>query len=617
MFMSLWQRFTGLFCGKPRLADPNAHIREYLDHYLSLPVAPNYAVMLTGSWGAGKTHLIKGITRKLRKSGAKHVYVSLYGIRTREEFDRAVLAALYPFIYGRVAKASAQIIGGLISAARLNLRFPAEDYLSKFDADLFVFDDLERCDISVTSALGFINPFVEHGDCRVIVIANESEIKQSEQDDYRRRKEKVIGQTLALKPDLDNALPIFIRQTSNAAARKFLDSNMQIVHLVAEQSGSGNLRILQQTLWDFARFYRALPSTYLLKTRSVVALLAPFLAFATEFKAGRLNQEILQGRTLAARVLARSRNNDKPNPFDETAKRYVGVDLTDRLFSDDLLIEMFEHGMFKTESIRASLGQSTLFSDSENKIPAWRVVWEKEICEDDQVAKAIAEMEVDFKARAYVEQGVILHVFGLRLRLCDEGLLPVARATAVTECMAYVDDLETKGALTPLELYDNAPNVTAFAGLGFIEGKSEDFSHLRKYLLERQKKVLEASYPARARELLFEMASDDGLFWRRINYSNTDDTRYAGFPIFLYVCSNEFVDALLRLSNFHQRSVLLALLNRYDDDKNVGVLQVERAWLGRVRDDLLGRAKNSDAITKNRIERIVEWTIDKVLNESE
>jgi hypothetical protein len=295
------------------------------------------------------------------------------------------------------------------------MKFSAEDYLSKFDADLFVFDDFERCDMPVTSALGYINPFVEHGGCKVIVLTNEAEIKEAERAEYKRRKEKVIGQTLALEPDLDSALPTFKDQISSVDVGKFLDANMQTVRLVAEQSGSGSLRVVQQALWDFTRFYEALPNDYRLKASGVEALLAPFLAFATEFKTGQLNLEKLQGRTLVARVLAASRDKKKANPFEETANRYVGVDLSDRLFSDDLLIEMFEQGMFKSESIRASLERNALFTDPAD-IPSWRVVWDKEICDDDQVITAIADMEAKFAARTYLEQGEILHVFGLRLR---------------------------------------------------------------------------------------------------------------------------------------------------------------------------------------------------------
>ena len=36
----------------------NRHIEKYLDHYLEI-TTPDYAVMLKGEWGCGKTYFIK------------------------------------------------------------------------------------------------------------------------------------------------------------------------------------------------------------------------------------------------------------------------------------------------------------------------------------------------------------------------------------------------------------------------------------------------------------------------------------------------------------------------------------------------------------------------------
>ena len=79
--------------GKDRI-DPNAHIRENLKYYLELPHPPYHAIMLEGPWGGGKTHLVKRLLGELKKSGTKHVYVSLYGVGSKAEFDRAVLTAV-------------------------------------------------------------------------------------------------------------------------------------------------------------------------------------------------------------------------------------------------------------------------------------------------------------------------------------------------------------------------------------------------------------------------------------------------------------------------------------------------------------------------------------------
>ena len=37
----------------------NEHIESFLNHYIDLAIAPEYAVLLTGEWGSGKTFFIK------------------------------------------------------------------------------------------------------------------------------------------------------------------------------------------------------------------------------------------------------------------------------------------------------------------------------------------------------------------------------------------------------------------------------------------------------------------------------------------------------------------------------------------------------------------------------
>jgi hypothetical protein len=612
--MDFLERLAQRFRKGPKVTDPNAHVEEYLKYYLALPDAPNYAVMLTGPWGGGKTYLTKRLMRQLRQVGTKHVYVSLYGIRTREEFDRAVLAALYPFIENKAVKASTQIIGALLSTVRVNTRISIEDYLGKFDADLFVFDDLERADMPIATVLGYINPFVEHGGCKVIILANEAEIKTTEQEDYRRRKEKVVGQTLTLRPDLDSALPKFTDGIARADTRKLLTENASSIRQIAEQSGYGNLRVLQQGLWDFLRFHAALPDNFRIKEKGVTALLAPFLALAIEFRNGKLNRTNLKGRSRWARALATQNKETVPDPFEEVAQKYAGVDLGDTVFSNDLIVEMFEGGTFSTTNIRTDLERSRLFTNPAD-IPSWRIVWDKEVWADDEAERAIKDMEAKFAARAYVAQGEILHVFGLRLRLADEELLSLKRAELIAEGKAYVDDLERQKRLEPFAIPMHGLDYTSYEGLGFTDKESPEFGELLDYLLNRQQAVLDGSYPAQAQALLAEMAKDDSLFWRRINYSNTSDTRYARIPIFVHVQPKDFVDHLLKLSNYRQRSALMALQTRYDGGRLVKELVLERPWIEQVCDELLARAAASSPIAKIRIKCFVRWTIGKVLNE--
>ncbi len=41
------------------MSNSNKHIEEFLDYYLNKEQSPDYAVLITGCWGSGKTYFIR------------------------------------------------------------------------------------------------------------------------------------------------------------------------------------------------------------------------------------------------------------------------------------------------------------------------------------------------------------------------------------------------------------------------------------------------------------------------------------------------------------------------------------------------------------------------------
>src|SRR5690606_22201504 len=99
---------------------------------------------------------------------------------------------------------------------------------------LFIFDDLERCDLPINRVLGYINEFVEHEDRKVIIIANEKEIKGGE--DYGRIREKLIGKTLEIQSAFEQALEAFTGSIQDSQAKTFLTSKTDTISEVYHQS---------------------------------------------------------------------------------------------------------------------------------------------------------------------------------------------------------------------------------------------------------------------------------------------------------------------------------------------------------------------------------------------
>ncbi len=250
----------------PVEADPNQHVREYLSYYIGFSTPPRYAVLLSGRWGAGKTHQARKIIGELLsapdplpKSGfswgatprtrpaKRYVLVSLYGLRTPQEIDDAMVAALYPWTTSDGIKIAASVGKAVLKHAKVELpQLKSGDLINRMSADVFIFDDLERARMPVTDALGYINQLVERDGCKVVVLANEDELKDNK--DYQRGKEKLIGKTLLVEPDFDSAFDDFLTHVSHRITRELYSRLRVDIRNVYEQSALQNLRILQQTL---------------------------------------------------------------------------------------------------------------------------------------------------------------------------------------------------------------------------------------------------------------------------------------------------------------------------------------------------------------------------------
>ncbi|MFK7866924.1 MAG: P-loop NTPase fold protein [Alphaproteobacteria bacterium] len=225
----------------------NDHITDFLNHYCKLSVAPEYAVLIKGAWGCGKSFfiqefikdfegnhelgiapatppeyavLIKGIwgycksffIQKFMKGfkgkheGAKFLTVSLYGMSSLEDIKADFFRQLYPVLSGKTAgifekifKMASKWFGWDFDAFKL------VDYFTKTEGYILIFDDLERATIDRNILLGFINQFVEKNGYKVIIIANDTKFfedgKQSPHG-WHRVKEKLIGKSFEIEADV-------------------------------------------------------------------------------------------------------------------------------------------------------------------------------------------------------------------------------------------------------------------------------------------------------------------------------------------------------------------------------------------------------------------------------
>ena len=254
----------------------NENIVNFLNGYMMNP-DPQYAVLLKGKWGCGKTHFINHWIDTYQKQEAEDkvlepVYVSLYGLSETKQITTAINRVLYPILYGKAAKAGKTFLK-FMSAIVLkcdvdwnkdgNSDFSMDlglDALSIFKSEdeqvkkgnLLIFDDLERCDIPMKKLLGYLNFFVEQCNCHLIVIGDEDKIAEGENKKiFGEFKEKTIGREFEIATDIHSALETFVNQTPK---NDFVVGHQEQIEKFFAMTECNNLRILRQALWDFSRF---------------------------------------------------------------------------------------------------------------------------------------------------------------------------------------------------------------------------------------------------------------------------------------------------------------------------------------------------------------------------
>lgn len=315
----------------------------------------DYAIMINGEWGSGKTHFWNNKIRKkiesLQLNGKRYttIYMSLYGISNLDEISKKIFIETTQLMDKRLRKfmdANGQTTipeyakTGIDMANFFGVTQNGDrvDYSEFFSTDdkVLCFDDLERANVDVIDILGYINNFVEHDHIKTIIICNEKELstklkssnlemktfiatylldKQDElnktdkpmvekiQDkiehvfdkanDYERIKEKLIGETFEYAPKFDYIINgILMRYENDPDLIRFLRENTRLIISTFNKSGTRNLRILKHALNDFKKIYEMVNKSYPNTNHRIMQTMLIFtIAISFEIKAGKITKD--------------------------------------------------------------------------------------------------------------------------------------------------------------------------------------------------------------------------------------------------------------------------------------------------------------------------------------
>ncbi len=169
-------------------------IMTILKKYINM-AKTEYAILIDGDWGTGKTYFINNVFIKyLEQDNKAFSKVSLYGITKKKEIDNKITESILEKAHPKYGKLLANTFNNIDSISSLiNKAIPksineivgtidVKKLLCKLqdvDNHIIIFDDLERCNLEINVILGYINEYIENKNNKVIIIANQKEISKS------------------------------------------------------------------------------------------------------------------------------------------------------------------------------------------------------------------------------------------------------------------------------------------------------------------------------------------------------------------------------------------------------------------------------------------------------
>ncbi|MDD3598149.1 P-loop NTPase fold protein [Sulfuricurvum sp.] len=541
----------------------NQHINEFLDYYLNLN-EPQYAVLLSGKWGSGKTHFIKQFKEE-NKSSYKFIHISLFGLKSKEDIHKQVIFKLFGLENDNLAKATdfiGKFIKGILNKyAGVNIALsdiPIDVALKRESNQkvIFIFDDLERIDTGLSEVLGYINVLVEELGQRIILLANEDEIK--DRLFYDTFKEKTIGKTFQIEQDFETAFETFLEKLKNS--KQILQANQSDIKNIFDMAGYQNLRSLRQGLLDFDRLMESFDEKFKTHHELMKEFIQIFFALIFEIKSGKLDIQTLRDMTMfrIGRMLNEKKSDQELTTIEKVFQKY-------NFLSDELLLPnenwilFFTKGILHATEISTALNRSRYFLQEQREewVKLWHYMW----LEQEEFQNSLQETYEKIAKNEYQNPVVVLHVAGILLSLSDREMIIDAKAKIIDDLKSYID-LNTKNwnDLEKVDYYELSWN---HLGLGYMSEDTEEFRLLRDYLVDTAEEVRREGLKDKG-DLLITYLNENNIdgFLEMLIAEKNKEILYR-LPVFRYIEPKVFFDALIQVKNKHIRDVLNILTKRY------------------------------------------------------
>jgi hypothetical protein len=289
----------------------NQKINSIIEAYLESHNKTDYAIMINGLWGCGKTYYVTNELKEIvEKKKMQYIYTSLNGCDNFIKIIKKVTLRLlfknkYTFIdddlidnlydlgaglseFHSVTKIIYEIFGNFKNkfSETLIKGISSEINPSKI---VIIFDDIERIsnNAAINDFIGLIYESYSKKGYKTIIVGDETNIN-NDKDKYDKVKEKVIRRTISYEPEKKQQIESFIdHQFNDSIFKEYLDKNKDKLITYIIMSGEINLRTISFVLDNFLFVFDKLNDK--MKIRFGDFIFKNILLLTSEYKNGYLS----------------------------------------------------------------------------------------------------------------------------------------------------------------------------------------------------------------------------------------------------------------------------------------------------------------------------------------
>lgn len=609
----------------------NQNLTQYLNEYLKMD-RPQFAIMISGKWGCGKTYYIKNKIEEWAKPGEKvsddeielkPIYISVNGISSIASVVSKIKTQLHPLLYSKGAKVARKVVLAALnivvkSKVDLDRDGTGEDLNSLLDSDgilgifmsesssvkgkrILILDDIERCKIPLDELFGFINGIVEHSNSKAILICDEEKLvdvaaKESLAISYKDFKEKLIGQTFVIKSDYVGITKEFISASKN----EILQDNLDLIAEIFVASQFENLRLARHCLIDIARFFEQLPKgiekkpNYKDFEKNVVAYLT-IASLETRFG----NEEVIYYQGYNYGGADKKTANEIENKYASLLQKYA---LFNSVYTIPLrnLVDFIKTGFIASPN--RLIEECRMFKTG--NLSNWEKLWNCSLLSNEEFQFLLKKEKQRFFNKELEYTFEVAHLAGILLSLERRKLIELSRSNIEKIAKSNIKKIKEKYPDDMGRMFLNSQ------GYEFHESGSKEMENIKAYagsLFQEELNKKEAEYVINVWK---ELNDDSTCSWLNAKFEEATPDKHCAYSmkgIFFHVKPAYMAEKLAGLSNPAKIEFCKFLVGRYYLKGSCirgeinGGMKIDKETIEKISAMLKSKAKKKKLIDKDNI----------------